>query len=146
MNEELSESAIVTAVAQEAALRVTRESIAELESMTETTSNSELETIWEEICVQVQHEQSVFWDAYDDIVWSMIRGRVDDLPKYQREAIWLQTDADFDWRYEEAESRDAYPISDGDIINYLVKKLYSEAADWSNDRIDAYFARTSERD
>jgi hypothetical protein len=107
MNEELSESAIVTAVAQEAALRVARESIAELESMTETTSNSELETIWEEICVQVQHEQSVFWDAYDDIVWSMIRGRVDDLPKYQREAIWLQTDAGFDWRYEEAESRDA---------------------------------------
>jgi hypothetical protein len=145
---ELSESAIVTAVAQEAALRITREVIAELESMKETLSgdDSELESIWEEICVQVQHQESIFWETYDETVWGTVRGRVEDLPKYEREAIWLQTDVGFDWRFEETEDREAYPVSNDDIVNYLVRKLYSEAADWSNSRIDAYFARTSEKD
>ena len=149
MSYRLSESAIVSAVAEEAAQRITRKVIAVLQDMNDTLSgdDSELETTWDEICVQVQDEESVFWDVYDEIVRDRVRAHVAELPKFEREAIWLQTDAGIDWACDEPEDRNSYPIADDDIVNYLVPKyLYSQAADWSNPRIEAYFARSTERD
>ena len=101
--------------------------------------DSELDTTWDEICVQ-----AVFWNAYDEIVRGMVRGYVAELPKYEREAIWLQTDAGINWGCEEPEDREAHPVSDNDIVNYLVHQyVYSQAADWSNARIEAHLARSN---
>ena len=109
--------------------------------------DSELDTTWDEICVQVQDEESVFWDVYDEIVRDMVRAHVAELPKFEREAIWLQTDAGIDWACDEPEDRNSYPVTDDDIVNYLVPKyVYSQAADWSNARIEAYLVRSSQRD
>jgi hypothetical protein len=93
MSDPLSEWEIVSAVAQAAAKRITRKVIAHLQSMDETLSgdDSELKTPWDEICVQVQYEASFFWDAYDETVRGILRGYVAELPKHEREAIWLQT-------------------------------------------------------
>jgi hypothetical protein len=148
MSPVLSESAIVSAVALEAVQRITLTVIAELQGMTDKLSgeDSELNTMWDEICVQVQDQESVFWKVYDEIVRSMVRGRVAELAKHEREAIWLQTDAGFDWGYEEPEDREASPVLEDDIVNYLVRDVYSQAADWSNDRIEAYLARSSRTD
>jgi len=60
--------------------------------------------------------------------------------------IWLQTEAGLDWAYEEPEDRAAYPLVDDDIVNYLVRDVYSQAADWSNANIEAYLARPSRTD
>lgn len=70
MNEGLSESRIVKAVAEAAAKRIARRVILGLQRMHHTLSgdDSELVTTWDEICVQVQYEQSFFWDAYDETV------------------------------------------------------------------------------
>jgi hypothetical protein len=141
MSDNLSESAIVNAVSHEAAQRLTRKVIADLQAMRDTLSGdiSGLKTTWDEICVQVQHQESIFWDDYDEIVRNMIGGYIAELAKYEREAIWMQTDAGIDWVCEEPKDRAAYPVVDADIINYLIHKyVYSEAADWSNARIEAY--------
>jgi hypothetical protein len=150
MTDRLSESGIVSAVAEEASQRITRKVIAALQGMKDTLlsgDDSELETTWDEICVQVQDEESFFWDTYDEIVRDMVRGHVAQLPRYKREAIWLQTVAGSDWDSEEPESREPYPVVDDDVVDYLVPKyVYSQAADFSNTRIEAYLARSIERD
>ena len=149
MSDKLSESAIVNAVSHEAAQRLTRKVIADLQAMSDTLSgdDSGLETTWDEICVQVQYQESIFWDAHDATARNMIGSYIDQLARYEREAIWMQTDAVVDWLGEEPKDRTAYPIVDADITNYLIHKyLYSEAADWSNARIEAYLERSSMSD
>ena len=148
MSNNLSESTIVNAVSHEAAKRVTRKVIADLQAITKPLSgdDSGLKTAWDEICVQVQEQESIFWDIYDEMVRGMIGGCVAELAKYEREAIWIQTDAGVNWSLEEPEDREAYPVVDDDIVNYLVHGVYSEAADWSNARIESYLARSSMRD
>jgi hypothetical protein len=145
MGDKLSESAIVNAVSHEAAQRLARKVIADLQAMRGTLSgdDSGLKTTWDEICVQVQYQESILWDDYDEVVRNMIGGYIAELAKYEREAIWMQTDAGIDWVFEEPKGSAAYPVVDTDIINYLIHKyVYSNAADWSNARIEAYLARS----
>lgn len=65
MNQGLSESRIVKAVADVAAKRIARRVILALQKMHQTPSGdgSELVTTWDEICIQVQNERSFFWDG-----------------------------------------------------------------------------------
>jgi hypothetical protein len=144
MSNKLSESNIVRAVADQAAKRITRKAIATLQQMTDRMSgdDSGLETAWDEICVQMQHEQSFYWDAYDDTVRAILAGHAAELSKHEREALWLQTDAGNDWDCKEPEDREAYPVCDDDIVNYLANEyVYGEAERWSNARIRAYLER-----
>jgi hypothetical protein len=149
MSDALCEAAIVRALALEAAQRIARRVISELEGMKDKLSgdDTELKTIWDEICVQVQDQKSIFWEVYGEIVRGMVRGHVAELAKYEREAIWLQTDAGLDWVCEEPKDREAHPVFDDDIVNYLVHDyVFSQAADWSNAPIEAYLARSGMRD
>jgi len=146
MSDKLSESTIVRAVADQAARRIARKVVAALQKMDDTMSgdDSELETTWDEICVQVQYEQSFYWDAYDQTVRSILAGHVAELPKHEREAIWLQSNAGNDWDCKDAEDREAYPVSDDDIVDYLANEyVYEEAGRWSNARIRAYLDRSA---
>lgn len=149
MHDALSESKIVSAVAEVAAKRITRRVIAELQRMHETLSgdDSGLKTTWDEICAQVQFEESYAWDVYDDTVRAIVGGYVADLPRHECEAIWLQTGAGSDWECDDPERRSAYPVRDDDIINYLIREhVYAEAAEWTNARIRAYIEQSSVRD
>jgi hypothetical protein len=149
MSKPLSESAIVAAVAQLAARRITRKVIADLQRMKHTLSgdDSELKTTWDEICAQVQYEKSFAWDVYDETVRATVGGYVAELPNHEREAIWLQTDVGGDWEYEEDENRESNQVFDEDIVEYLTNEhIYAEAGRWSNSRIRAYIERFSMSD
>ena len=149
MSDRLSESAIVRAVAQEAATRLSRRAITALQKMKHTLSGdgSELKTTWDEICVQIQYAESFSWDAYDLTVRSLVSGFVDELVRHEREAIWLQTDAGTDWDCDEPQDREPYPVVDDDIVDYLLHQyVYAEAGRWSNVRIRAFIDRASMRD
>jgi hypothetical protein len=142
MSDKLSESMIVRAVAEEAARRIARKVVALLQQMTNMLSgdDSGLKNNWDEICVQIQSEQSIYWDYYDHTVQSIVAGYVGELPKHEQEAIWLQTRAGTDWDGEEPEDREAYPVSSDDISVYVADEFVYDAADrWSNARIRAYF-------
>lgn len=143
MAKKLSERGIVWAVAEQAGERVARKVILALQKLTDTMSDddSELTTVWDEICVQIQFQQSIFWDAYDETVRGIVARHVAELPEYESEALWLQTLAGEGWDAEEPESRDAYPVADDDITDHVIGYVYSRAADWSNARIRAFFER-----
>ena len=144
MSDKLNEADIVRRVAEIAADRVTRNVIRDLEQMTERLSGDdfELKTTWDEICVQIQDQESVVWDAYDEIVRGMVGVFVAELPRHEQEAIWLQTEAGIEWTCEEPEKREPYPVNQNEIVDQLACDVYSKAADWSNARVDAYLRRT----
>jgi hypothetical protein len=144
MSKKLSESAIVKAVAVQATRRVTRKVIFDLQRMEHTLGgdDSGLKTTWDEICVQIQYEQSFAWEAYDETVKALVGGYVCDLPAHEREAIWLQTEPGFDWDCDEAKDRDPYPVVGDEISEYIATEyIYTEAGRWSNAHIRSYIKR-----
>jgi hypothetical protein len=145
----LSEAAIVRAVAEKTASRMTRKVISALRRMRHTLSgdDSELKTTWDEICAQVQYEKSLDWDAYDLTVRSLLSAYVEELEQHEREAVWLQTDAGTDWDCEEPTEREPYPVVYDEIVDYLLLQyVYAEAGRFSNARIRTFIDRSSMRD
>lgn len=135
MSDGLSESAIVREVAKEAAQRVARQTIKALQGLKDTLSSEDsgLKTTWDEICVQVQGERSHDWDAYDETARTLVGQSLSTLSKHEREAIWIQTDAGFEWIGQSDNEREAYPVDDQDIIEYLVREcIYAEAGRWQD--------------
>jgi len=143
----LSEIQIVRDLAEATAKRVTRRAILALQRMTDCLGggdDSELKNTWEEVCVQVQFEQSVMWDAYEQTMCAFLAGGVELLRTHEREALWLQTPQGEDWDCEDETDREPYPVFNIDIIQYLLRAhLLAEAERWSNPRIRAYMDRAT---
>jgi hypothetical protein len=113
--------------------RVARRVVRKLIHLTDTQSgdDSGLINVWEEICVQVQVEQSVLWDAYDMTAYQIVEAEVKALPAPEvlRLSQWFSGD----------EETDEY--SSEDVSAQLLKSVYTLAANWSNRRIRAYMER-----
>ena len=76
---------------------------ADLEWMDETLlsgPDSRLISVWQEICVQVQGEESFEWDTYQELVTGMIGSRVADRSKAEQGMLWLASSPGLDWLYE----------------------------------------------
>ena len=149
MSRENAESSIVRMVARHAAELVTRRTISCLRKMRVTLSglDSGLLTTWDEICVQAQDGESFFWSAYNDTMSAVVSGILSELSNYERQAIWLQTDASLDWSEEESGKDSPCPVCDDDIVKLIIDDyLYPAAESWSNARITAYIDRSSMRD
>jgi hypothetical protein len=109
--------------------------------------DTELANTWDEICVQVQYEESFYWDAYDETVRQVVSSCIMNLDNHERAAIWLRTSAGIDWECEEANERVVDPAIDNDIVEYLTTEyVYLEAGRWSNHRIREFIERSAMRD
>ena len=109
--------------------------------------HSGLSTCWEEICVQVQYEESIDWDTYVETVKPFVEVEVEDMPPWHREAVWLQTDANDEWEGDDEQTREPYPVCNSDIVDYLLNNyVWPEAGRWSNERITRYLDRVTDRD
>jgi hypothetical protein len=100
--------------------------------------DSGLHNTWDEICVQQQLEHSFSWSAYEATMYTFIEHRVSQLQPYELDALWLLTLESDEWDCELKEERDSYPVSDSDVVSYLMGELLSEASDWCNERISRY--------
>ena len=150
MSRTLSETGVVRALAEQVCRRLTRRLIATLQKMNNgllSGEDSGLKNTWDEICTQIQFEESFSWDVYDETVRGLAASDVEKLLPHEREAIWLQTNAADDWDCEDESERPPYPVSNDDIVDYLVHEyIYSEAGNWSNQRIRVYLDRSSRTD
>lgn len=138
INGSLYESAIVQAVAEQVCRRLTRKIIATLQQVNgalQSGNHSGLKNTWDEICAQLQFEESCLWDAYDETVRGLTKPEVEKLLPHERGAVWLQTRAGDKWGEDES-AREPYPVLNDDIVEYVISEnLYREAANWSNRRI-----------
>lgn len=124
--------------------RVSRKVVRELQKMTEGMQSGDdtpLKNIWDEICVQVQGEQSMFWELYLDTVRFFIQAKIEALDAKTKQAIWLQTNEGLDWAIDN-EDRETMAFSEDDIIDHILHDyVLSKAADWTNKRIEKYLER-----
>jgi len=97
--------------------------------------DSGLASAWDEICVQVQGEHSVFWDAFDKTVRDLVTREVETLPTPVARALW-------DWLDNTGElPADADRYCADDVTEYFVREIYKTADEWSNRRIRAFLER-----
>lgn len=113
--------------------------------------DSPLENLWEEVCVQVQYQESMLWDFYTDYMQSIISSQLKKLNAITCYAIWLQTDAgeEFLFDYEEHEESgdpiDAleYLYDEHDVLNHILNDyVLPEADNARNARIEKYLEHT----
>ena len=146
----LSEANIARQLAEHTAKRVTSRVITALQRLTDcklSGDDSVLENTWDEICVQVQFEESFAWEAYKETACAIIGGEVENLLPYEREALWLQTEPGSDWDCEDETERPHYPICNDDIVNCLWHDhVLREAGNWSNERVRTYIERSTSTD
>ncbi len=121
--------------------KISKRVIARLKKMTEGLGSGDdtpLKNIWEEVCVQMQHEYSFFWHVYLVTIEQIIEYEVAKVDPLLKEAIWLQTNEGSDWAFSE-NNEGKPPVLESDIINYILKDfILAEAADYANKRIIKY--------
>jgi hypothetical protein len=134
---------IISDIAEAECKHICRKVILALQRMTEgmqTGDDTPLKNIWDEVCVEVQFYQSVFWDLYLYTIGTTIWAAVERLDVPRKQAIWLQTGAGMDWAVENEDQQ--VPVDcERDIIDYIQNSfVLSEAADWTNERIEKHIA------
>jgi hypothetical protein len=109
--------------------------------------DSGLSSLWEEICVQVQYEQSIDWDMCDTTVRETVQHKVEELPPFEREALWLLTEEGSDWECDDEADREPYPICISDIVRHVVENaVYEEARRSTNPNVLKYLRRKFDDD
>ncbi len=142
------EQHIVAAWAKQLSDKLLKESISALEQMDSSEmlsgDDSGLKNVWEEICVQVQDEQSFFWDTYVETMKSLLSGYVELLDQDARLALWSVTDEGWAYIYvhhaEDGGVEDV-PVVEDEIVAKLKDELLSAAASFSNQRITKFLQR-----
>ncbi|ADE14216.1 hypothetical protein Nhal_1043 [Nitrosococcus halophilus Nc 4] len=146
MEKELSEYRIVRILAEEVCQRIARKTIRDLQRMASSDGllsgeDSGLNNTWEEICVQLQDEESLYWNTYEFTIHELVSAYVTELPEYERDAVWLITQAGEERDCELEEERDPDPVWNGDIVTHIVDCVITLGNDWSNRRIRAFLNR-----
>ncbi len=105
--------------------------------------DSGLKNEWDEICAQVQGEESPMYEAYMDTVTGLIQGELKQIDSEIKIDIWLQTQEGEDWtddnNEKDLEEQEPVGYSEEDIVEYILRDLIlSKASDWTNKRIERY--------
>ena len=114
-------------------------SLKEMKDGLQSSEDSGLENLWDEICVQVQSAHSMFWSLYDNLIYGLTLSNVKKLESYEMEAIWLQTDDGKDWKQEVSEKDCDFSYSTDEIAEHIAREyVYEKAGTYRNKRIIRY--------
>lgn len=132
---------IISTIADNACEKISRKIVLRLQKMTEEMQSGEdtpLKNLWDEVCVQVQGEESWMWDLYLLMINRYIADEVNKLSDILKQAIWIQTEEGLDWEWENKDEK-TVDYFEKDIIRYIFDKfIITKAADWTNKRIEEY--------
>lgn len=145
---------LISAHVEETVYAIIEEVICEIKKMDRNSGSmlsgddSDLKNLWDEICVQVQCEPSVYWDAYNDFLNQCIQRILkESCNETEMRMIWLQTEGFDEWYFhatddEDNDSEACNPIIDGgnvdDTVNYIKEKVLTRAGSYSNKQIQEY--------
>ena len=103
--------------------------------------DSGLKNVWEEFCVQVQQEQSVFYDFYLATIDELLEQYIQTLSRNAQLALWSETEQGWNWVYEN------YTDSDGDrnapldtslVLDCLRDEVMTQALEYESQSIYKY--------
>lgn len=116
-------------------------------NMLQSSHDSGLETLWDEICVQVQIEYSIYWDVYNEYIEQYLEALIlKRCNETQRKILWLCTEEGEKWNTN-VYYQDIGELLDGnfaaeatisDTVNYVKEAVLEEAGRYSNKRIRDY--------
>ncbi len=147
------EKALIQEYATAAREAVVAQAIDALKNCKDTLSpeDSGLKNVWEEICAQVQGEESCDWDSYLDTMRDFVLIKLEKLPSRDLKALWLKTDEGWSWQYDvnneepqtnasanQSSDTPSIPFVLDEIAANIVQQLLSLADEYSNKNIDAY--------
>lgn len=102
--------------------------------------DSGLTNIWQEICVQLQAEFSVYWNLYDELVDSIINRKVNDLPLFCLAAMQY---SDGLYEYDGDFSKDC----DNETALRLIKnRVYEFAVNNTEKKVAEYLDKQTKTD
>jgi hypothetical protein len=143
MSNEIYEWIVLGKFAEGICDRTVKRVIRYLRSITDTLSGDEspLKNAWEEICVQVQFEQSCFWDVYVETINLAIEAEVEELKEHELAAIWFQTADGEQWGFTDGGDREEPYIDVQAVVEVIHELVLSEADSYTNVRIRRYIDR-----
>lgn len=133
---------IISEIAREECENISKRVIKILQGMHEEMGSGEdtiLKNVWEEICVQVQGEQSFTWEAYLECIRKIVSDELKLCSVQIEQAIWLQTQEGMDWECDNEDEEATVAYFDDDMIEYLLHDyILTSAADWTSNTIERY--------
>lgn len=93
-----------------------------------------LTSVWEEVCVQVQGEESYAWDAYVQLMLDQVLSRLQEVSRPELEMLWLRTESGWDWLWDvvNAEQGEAHPhpgIDQDAVAHWIVQDFVKPLAE-----------------
>lgn len=141
------EQHLVAAWASQLSDKLIKDAIQSLEAMDSQemlSGDSGLKNVWEEICVQVQDEQSFFWETYVETIESLLAGYVEMLDANARLALWTLTESGLDY-IDDHQTEDKagldIPVDTDEIVAMLRDGLLSAAANHESRSISRFLQR-----
>ena len=100
--------------------KIVNKSVYQLRRMKTTLSGDDegLINTWDEICVQIQGEASIYWDIYRDTVESVVEDHFNALSSKKRAAIGAEFDDEFSYT--------------PDAVTFLRNEVLGKAGSYSN--------------
>lgn len=120
------------------------QSLEEMDSQEMLSGDSGLKNVWEEVCVQVQDEQSFFWETYVETMEGLLAGFVELLDANARLALWTLTESGRDYIDEHQADDGAaldIPVDAVEIVAMLMDGLLSAAANHESRSISRFLQR-----
>lgn len=83
--------------------------------------------VWEEYKVQVQGQQSIFFELYEETIRDLCASVVKAVPPDERRLLWLDSEAHFEWDDDDGDPHDSTVFDD--VVNELLREVGDRAAD-----------------
>jgi hypothetical protein len=120
------------------------QSLEAMDSQEMLSGDSGLKNVWEEICVQVQDEQSFFWETYMETIEGLLTGYVDMLDANARLALWTLTESGLNYiddHQSDDEGELNILVDVDEIVAMLKDDLLSVAANHESPSISRFLQR-----
>lgn len=120
------------------------QTLEEMDSQEMLSGDSGLKNVWEEVCVQVQDEQSFFWETYVETMEGLLAGFVELLDTNARLALWTRTESGRDYIDDHQADDEAaldIPVDAVEIVAMLMDDLLSAAANHESRSISRFLQR-----
>lgn len=148
---------IIISKAEKACQKISRKVTGELRKMTsgmQSGDDSPLKNIWDEVCVQVQGQESSLWVYYLNVIGELIRVELKLIDPETEQTVWLQTDQGADWDMDiemkiqnEEEVPEKIEASEDNIIEFILNEyILKTAADYKNKRIEKFLDQDMDLD
>ena len=102
-----------------------------------------LDTAWDEVCVQIQGEQSIFWDAYVQTIDGCIAATLFEISPVLRDVLSAATVSGDDW-LDEPDDDGVLPVFEDEIVDMARSDLFARADEYEGDAIQQFKATREE--